>query len=158
MAEVNWPSRYRPEATAVHVRNELVMDARAEQVWAWLIRASRWPEWYPNAHAVRIAGAAHDLSTGASFDWRTFGAAVHSVVEEFFPPERIGWTGRGFGLDIYHGWVIEPRAGGCWVLTEENQNGIAARVQALLLPRRMHRYHQLWLERLGAKAREGMPG
>ena len=157
MADIDWPACYRPEATSVHVRNELAIDAPAERVWAWLVRASRWPEWYSNARNVRIEGRARDLSPGAHFDWRTFGAAVHSVVEEFVPTMRIGWTGRGFGLDVYHAWIIEPREAGCYVLTAENQNGIAARLQALVLPRRMWRYHQLWLEGLAAQARQGPP-
>ena len=157
MAAINWPACYRPEATAVHVHNELAIDAPAERVWAWLVRASRWPEWYPNARNVHIAGRARDLFPGAAFDWRTFGATVHSVVKEFDPPARIGWTGSGLGLDVYHGWIIEPRDGGCHVLTEENQNGFAARLQALVLPRRMWRWHQLWLERLAAQARLGPP-
>lgn len=157
MGEIRWPARYRPEATRVHVRNELAMEAPAERVWAWLIRASRWPEWYPNARNVRIAGGGRDLAPGARFTWRTFGAAVGSVVEEFIAPERIGWTGAGIGLDVYHGWLIEPRGTGCWVLTEENQNGFAAQLQAVLMPGRMHKQHQIWLERLAAKAREGPP-
>lgn len=157
MAEIDWPACYRPEATAVHVHNELAIDAPAERVWAWLVRASRWPDWYPNARNVHIEGRARDLSPGARFDWRTFGAAVQSVVKEFEPPTRIAWTGRGFGLDVYHAWVIEPRGDGCHVLTAENQNGFAARLQALLLPRRMWTYHQMWLERLAVQARGKMP-
>ena len=53
--------------------------------------------------------------------------------------------------------VIEPRADGCNVLTAENQNGLATRLQAALLPNRMHKHHQIWLERLAAKARNGLP-
>ena len=43
---------------------------------AWLIRAKLWPEWYPNSRDVEIDGGASDLSLGASFRWRTFGAPV----------------------------------------------------------------------------------
>jgi hypothetical protein len=42
-------------------------------------------------------------------------------------------------------------------LTAENQSGLAARLQAALMPNRMHKYHQIWLERLAAKARHGLP-
>lgn len=157
MTEIRWPARYRPEATRVHVRNELAMDAPAEHVWAWLVRASLWPQWYLNARDVRIEDGGRDRVLGARFRWRTFGVAVRSVVEEFVPSERIGWTGTGFGLDVYHAWLIEPRGRSCRVLTEENQNGWAAMLQSLLLPNRMHEQHGIWLERLAAKAREGVP-
>jgi hypothetical protein len=69
------------------------------------------------------------------------------IVREVVAEERIAWEGSGLLLDVYHAGLIEPRPGGwgCWVLTEENQNGVAARAQALLMPQRMHRGYELWL-------------
>ena len=49
-------------------------------------------------------------------------------------------------------WLIEPRGAGCWVLTEEHQNGLAARAQALFMPSRMREGHDVWLAALRAKA------
>lgn len=148
-----WPERYAPARCAVHVRNERAMAVSAARVWAALIAAAAWPEWYPNSSAVRIDGGAQALSAGVHFDWRTFGVAVSSTVREFVPGERIAWDGTGLLLDVYHAWLIEPRGdGGCWVLTEETQNGLAARAQAVFMPGRMKRGHDLWLERLEARA------
>ncbi|WP_419728305.1 SRPBCC domain-containing protein [Lichenicola sp.] len=155
--QINWPDAYRPSETAVHVRNELLIAAPAERIWAWLIRAPLWPTWYENSQDVAIEGGAFDLSPGARFSWKTFGLSIDSVVGEFVPNQRIGWTGIGTGMDVYHGWVIAPRDGGCLVLTEENQNGLGARAQSVLAPNRMHKHHQIWLESLQAKASQGMP-
>jgi len=149
---IHWPDRYAPERVAVRVRNEIAIDAAPGRVWPWLIRAADWPVWYPNSADVRIDGGARDLSAGARFTWRTFGVKVASTVMEFTPSERIGWSGAGTMLDIYHAWLIEPRGSGCWVLTEENQNGLAARAQALLMPSRMHEGHDVWLAALKARA------
>jgi uncharacterized protein YndB with AHSA1/START domain len=149
---IHWPDRYAPERVAVRVRNEIAIDAAPERVWAWLIRAADWPAWYPNSADVRIEGGAEDLSAGARFSWRTFGVRVRSTVREFTPNERIGWDGAGTMLDVYHAWLIEPRGSGCWVLTEENQNGLAARAQALFMPNRMREGHDVWLAALRTKA------
>jgi uncharacterized protein YndB with AHSA1/START domain len=154
---IRWPPRYAPDKVAVRVSNEIAIRAPPERVWAWLIRAAAWPAWYPNSADVRIAGGGAELSPEAHFTWRTFGVAVSSTVREFLPPERIAWDGSGLFLDVYHAWLIEPRAEGCHVLTEEHQDGLAARAQAIFLPRRMHRMHQLWLERLKAQAEAGAP-
>lgn len=148
---IAWPARYAPGAVAAHVSNEIAIAAAPEAVWAQIVRASAWPEWYPNAAKVRIAGGAAALSDGAAFTWRTFGVSVSSTVREFVPCERIAWDGSAVLLDVYHAWLIEKRPGGCWVLTEESQNGLAARAQALLMPRRMHDGHALWLRRLQAR-------
>ena len=152
-----WPDRYAPARTAVQVSNEITISAPPSAVWAWLIRATLWPEWYPNSRDVEIDRGAADLSLGARFRWRTFGVPVRSVVREFIPEERIAWDGAGTLLDVYHAWLIEPRGDGCWVLTEENQNGLAARAQALLMPNRMHAGHDLWLARLKERAEAGPP-
>lgn len=143
-----WPARYAPDRTVAHVRNEIAIQTPPEAVWHCLIHAAAWPDWYPNSAQIRIENGAETLSPQANFTWRTFGVTVRSQIQEFHPPHRIAWDGVGFLLNIYHAWLIEPRPGGSWVLTEETQNGLAARAQNLLLPKRMFRGHELWLARL----------
>jgi uncharacterized protein YndB with AHSA1/START domain len=147
-----WPERYATERVAAHVSNEITIAAPPAAVWAWLIRAADWPAWYPNAANVRLPGAARDLEAGTNFTWRTFGVTVKSTVREFVPEQRIAWDGTALLLDVYHAWLIEPRAGGCWVLTEENQNGLAAVAQKMFMPNRMFGGHQVWLQKLRDKA------
>ncbi len=154
---INWPDRYATDRVAAHVSNEISIAAPPEAVWPHLVRAVAWPDWYPNASKVRIDGGAAELSPGARFTWRTFGVAVSSTVQEFVANERIAWNGAGLLLDVYHAWLIERRPAGCWVLTEENQNGLAARAQALLMPRRMFEGHGLWLRGLKARAEAAQP-
>ena len=149
---IHWPDRYAPAATAVHVSNAIAIAAPPQAVWGVLLRAVDWPDWYPNSANVRIAGGDTELAQGRSFKWKTFGIPVASTVREFVAPERLAWDGGGPLMDVYHAWLIEPRGAGSWVLTQENQNGLAARAQALLAPHRMHKGHQLWLERLKAVA------
>jgi uncharacterized protein YndB with AHSA1/START domain len=155
---IRWPERFEPSRAPVHVRNERAIPARVEDVWAWLVRAERWPSWYPNAKGVQVEGpAAPDLGPGSWFRWRTFGLSLVSRVEEFVPNERIAWRAIGTGCDAYHAWLIEPRPEGCWVLTEESQYGRLARLADSVMPNRMYRGHALWLECLEAMADDGPP-
>ena len=153
----SWPERYRPDRAAVHVANELDVPAPPERVWAWLIRAPLWPTWYPNSHDVQVAHGATCLTAGAEFTWKTFGVALRSRVEVFDPPERLAWTGRAGGLDVFHAWVIERRPPGSHVRTEESQNGILPRLNHAVRPRHMSDFHQMWLERLRIQAVTGDP-
>lgn len=155
---IRWPERFEPSRCPIHVRNELTMSAPAAAVWGWLVRAEAWPEWYANASDVTVEGpSAPDLSAGTRFRWRTFGVSLVSTVEEFVPGERIAWHAVGRGIDAYHAWLIEPLDSGCRVLTEETQHGWLARLGKLLMPSRMHRQHQAWLEGIQAKAVAGSP-
>ena len=151
-SSIDWPDRFHPDRAPVHVRNELDMAARPENIWAALIDAARWPQWYPNASNVSILSGGGALSAGERFRWTTFGATIVSEVAEFAPFERIAWTGSAFGIDVYHAWLIQPSARGAYVLTEETQYGALARIAAALLPGRMSKYHQIWLENLEARA------
>jgi uncharacterized protein YndB with AHSA1/START domain len=150
---VRWPSHYAPAAAPVHVRNTIEVAAPIEAVWAWLIRAQHWPDWYVNAsRVVFLHGTPPDLSAGARFKWTTFGVRLESTVLEFLPPERIAWDAQGIGVDAYHAWVLSSTPVGTHVLTEETQHGWLARLGHLVMPWRMHKYHQIWLEGLRVNA------
>jgi hypothetical protein len=154
---IHWPEQFQPGRAPVHVRNVRESHASASAIWAWLVRAKRWPEWYPNSNRVRIEGGAEDLSAGATFEWNTFGVRLASRVEEFVPESRIAWTARGTGVLAYHAWLIEPRSSGATILTEETQYGWLARLGHFLMPHRMHAGHDLWLEELHRMASNGLP-
>jgi hypothetical protein len=155
---IRWPPRYDPGVAPVHVRNELEMDAAPDVVWAWIVRAPLWPEWYPNSADVDIgSGSPPDLGPGTRFTWRTFGVRLESTVLEFVPGERIAWDARAVGVDAYHAWLLRRTARGTHVLTEETQHGWLARLGGLFLPRRMSQQHQIWLEALSVRARSGRP-
>jgi len=147
-----WPDRFHPDRAPVHVRNDLDMAAKPERIWNTLIDATRWPDWYPNAKGVSILSGGDRLAPGARFRWTTFGATIVSEIAEFVPQSRIAWTGRAFGIDVYHAWLITPSAKGAHVLTEETQYGALARLAAALMPGRMEKFHQIWLENLQARA------
>ena len=156
---MRWPSRYAPGTAPVHVRNTIEVGAPVEAVWAWLIRAQHWPDWYVNASNVEfLDGTGPDLSSGARFKWTTFGVRLESTVREFVPRERIAWDARGIGVDAYHAWVLSPTANGTHVVTEETQHGWLARLSHLVMTGRMHKYHQIWLEGLRAKSEQPLPG
>jgi uncharacterized protein YndB with AHSA1/START domain len=134
------------------------MAASPDRVWAWLIRAPLWPSWYSNSAKVRILdGPGPDLGLGTRFRWRTFDVTITSTVLEYVPGERIAWDARALGVDAYHAWVVQASPQGCYVLTEETQHGFLARAGALLMPNRMSKRHQMWLEGLERQAQAGLP-
>lgn len=156
-ATIKYPTRFAPANCPVFVRNEIDIRATPEQVWFWLTNATTWHEWYDNASNMQILNQ-HDphLLAGTRFNWRTFGANLESQVKEFVPCQRLAWEARGMGIQAYHAWLIVPTAGGCRVITEETQHGWLCRLGKLVMPNRMFRFHQRWLEGLKATA-EGQP-
>ncbi|HEX8411316.1 MAG TPA: SRPBCC domain-containing protein [Thermoanaerobaculia bacterium] len=157
-SSIVWPEKYDPARAPIHVRNEIDIAAPCERAWAWLIRAQLWPSWYDNSSNVRfLDGTPPDLGEGTRFRWRTFSVGIESHVREFVPPFRISWAAHGIGVDAYHAWLLEPTPNGCRVITEETQYGFVARLGKLVLPNRMSRGHQRWLEGLRDHAQRGQP-
>lgn len=155
---IRWPAQFDPSRTGVYVVNEIDIPAASEIVWAWLVRAQLWPTWYPNSRSVKfLEGAPPDLAPATRFRWWTFGVTITSVVREFEPYERLAWDAKAFGIRAYHAWLITRTANGCHVLTEETQHGFLARLGSLLMPKRMHHHHQIWLEQMREKATGGLP-
>jgi Activator of Hsp90 ATPase homolog 1-like protein len=153
-AGIQWPERFRPDRCPVWVSNSRTMPIARRSIWHWLIRAESWPRWYPNSSNVVVSDSPQGvLRPGAEFRWRTFGVSIRSTVVEFHPEERIAWTGKCAGLEIYHAWLLEVRGQDTYVLTEETQHGWLARLGHFVSPLRMHRGHALWLESLESRAR-----
>ncbi len=147
-----YPAEFKPENTAVFVRNEIDINAAPEIIWAWLVKASRWSEWYPNASNMTIENGKDELALNTRFRWTTFSATIDSEVREFVPCTRLAWDAHAAGIHAYHAWLIIETENGCHILTEETQNGFLARLGSFLMPNRMSKYHQIWLESLKRNA------
>ncbi len=156
---MNWPGGMEPANVVVYARNEIEIAAPPERVWRWLIGGGHWPQWYGNCASFRYSDgqAGADLTGNRSFQWRTFGTRVRSVVRVFEPCCELGWDARAMGLYAYHGWTLEPGGAGCRVVTEETQRGWAPMLARWYLRRMLVRGHQGWLEDLRRVAESGDP-
>ena len=122
---VRWPAEARPEVSPVYGRSEIEIAAPPAVVWGHLVRAEAWPEWFADCGSVRIeAGPRPDLGIGTRFRWTVMRVPVVTTVDECEPPLRLAWSGSGLGARAYHGWILEPTAGGTRVITEETQRGV----------------------------------
>lgn len=76
--EIIWPDYYNPKNSAVHVSNHLKIDAQQELIWAWLVRAVLWPDWYVNSGNVEfLEGETPDLNMNTRFRWKTLASLLN---------------------------------------------------------------------------------
>ena len=150
--KVFFPEGQQEDQSPVFSRNELFIAAPSGKVWSCLVRAKNWPQWYGNAKDVEIDGDGDQLRLGTCFHWTTFGIRAHTTITEFVPNERLSWRGKGLGATAYHGWVVRACEGGCYVVTEETQQGFVVSLARNLLRRGLLKWHQRWLEGLARVA------
>jgi hypothetical protein len=143
-ADIHWPDGLKPTEADLFAHNEIVIDAEPEHIWQHLIAPTAWPNWYSNAANVVVNDPSDLLADGVSFEWTTFGLEISSTVAEFVPNARLGWYGRGEGLEAYHTWLLIPRERGTYIAMEEIGLGDGAKHLAQTNPGHMHRGHDLW--------------
>ncbi len=148
-----WADDVRPDRSPIATVNALDIHAPAEAIWAQLVRAEAWPDFYENARKVVVHGpSAPDLAEDVVFTWVTFGLPVRTVVEVFEPPHALSWRGQEPYGRAVHTWQITPIEGGCRVTTEEVQAGLVPWLARWYLRPGLLRWHQRWLEGLASRA------
>jgi hypothetical protein len=50
-----WPEGFDPRSARLYIRNARTISAPVEQIWSWLVSATLWPSWFPNALVVGAA-------------------------------------------------------------------------------------------------------
>ena len=147
--EIHWPNGFHPEQADLFAHNEIVVHASCQKVFASIVDAQGWPEWYPNSHDVKLLNSPDGkLHEGTRFSWDTFGVHIESRVHEFVPNSRIGWFGNGTGMNAYHTFLLLKTDEGCHIVTEEVVKGPGAVEFRKKQPNAMHEGHDLWLSTL----------
>jgi uncharacterized protein YndB with AHSA1/START domain len=148
--QIRWPAGFAPSEADLFAHNDIWIAALPATVWRHLIEAPKWPEWYPNAHDVRITTGTDrtELASGAGFEFDTFALHVNAIVSDFEPPYQLGWFGTAPDFTTFHAWLLTADGEGCQVITEEAARGDAANAFKSPDPQAMEKGHQLWIEKL----------
>ena len=129
--------------------SETEVDAAPELVWDVLTEIERWPAWNPDVRSVSMAG---DLAEGSQFHWKAGPGTIRSTLERVERPGLISWSGRTFGIDARHVYVLEARNGKTFVRTEETYDGLVARLLRGRLQRTLDQALESGLRHLKAEA------
>lgn len=158
MPAIEWPTKYHPVNNPLHCANRFQINATPERVWAWLIRADRWPSYYDRCRWVRFKnGTGLNLSLGRQFQWKTSDSGFVSTVLEFQAPHRIAWEVKGLGVDGYQAWLLEANPQGCLVTLESTRRGWADRLLQFAIKPIVDSSQQQWLEGLARICPAGTP-
>ena len=158
-----WPPSMRPEKANVYGHNEIVSPIPPERLWAWLIRARGWSQWYANCRRLKIENGGRELRLGTTFRWETFGTTITSTVDLFEPARaplhvcRLGWSWYGSTAQGYHVWLLEPFEDGTRVITEESQRGLGPRLAPSLFRAMLRTSHGMWLRSLSVRGQRPPP-
>ncbi|GAB2568454.1 SRPBCC family protein [Spirosoma areae] len=109
----------------VQSTNSILIHATPETVWAVLSNINTWPTWQTDVKQARLNGP---LQPNTTFDWKSGGAKVHSVLHTVTPVRQLGWTGNSLGTFAIHNWTLTERNGATEVRVEESLDGFLAKL------------------------------
>jgi uncharacterized protein YndB with AHSA1/START domain len=119
-----WPKGFEPRSARLYIRNTRTISAPVEQIWSWLVSASLWPSWFPNASNVSLLDSASQLEMSTRFRWSQSGVALDSVVREYIPNRRLAWFATSRLVQAYHAWDLNSQGSVVHVIADESQHGI----------------------------------
>ena len=140
-----------PKAPAI-ARHEIEIDASIDRIWQLLTDVDRWTDWHPLISEAKLDGL---FKVGTSFRWKSGGSEIVSTLQEVEPQQRITWTGKVFGIQAIHVWILEPQGDGAIVRTEESFEGWIVSLLKGMMQKTLDTALQNWLALLKTKAETG---
>ena len=123
----------------------ITIAASSEKVWALLTNINNWDNWQTDISKPKLNG---ELKPNSTFDWKSGGAKIHSTLHTVEPFQKIGWTGKTFGMFAIHNWIITEKDGNIEVSVEESLEGFFAKLLKNSFNKSLANGMQNWLDLL----------
>ena len=150
---ITWPAEHAPASAMVFAQNIVDVAATPEMVWSQLVDCVAWPQWYKHCSDVSVLRGPPRLSADSKFRFKTLGFYFEPKIVTFEPNHMLVWSAKGpAGTSGSHAWYIEPRPGGCRVITEEAQSGLVLFFLRSRTRDRLLTSHEEWLRSLKERA------
>lgn len=129
----------------VRCSKTITINASSERVWQILTNIDDWANWQTDISKPKLNGA---LKPETTFDWKTGGAKIHSILHTVQPYEQFGWTGKTFGMFAIHNWSLSEKDGTTTVIVDESMEGFFARAFKRSFNTNLEKGMQRWLDLL----------
>ena len=123
----------------------ITIKATIEKVWKIIVNINHWANWQTQINYAKLQG---ELKPNTTFDWKTGGAKIHSILHTVEPFSEFGWTGKTFGMFAIHNWKLTEKDGLTKVVVEESMEGLLAGLFIHFFNKNLEKGMQTWLDLL----------
>jgi len=127
----------------------ILIDASPSTVWAVLTAIEKWPAWNPEISEPKVNGP---LQQNTTFNWKSGGGEIHSILHTVDPLKYFGWTGESSGLYAIHNWTLTEINGQTNLTSDESIEGLNAEKFKTEFNKNIEKGTQKWLELLKAES------
>lgn len=129
----------------VKCSKQITIDANSEKVWKVMTDINNWAHWQTDISKSKLNGT---LKPETTFDWKTGGAKIHSILHTVEPYQYFGWTGTTFGMFAIHNWILNESNGKTMVTVHESMEGFLAKLFKISFNKNLKKGMLNWLELL----------
>lgn len=126
-------------------RKSIIINADSKKVWTVLTDIDKWSSWNTDISNSKLNGT---LKAETTFDWKTGGAKIHSILHTVKPYEKLGWTGKALGTFAIHNWSLTETDGQTTVYVEESMQGFLVKLFKKTFNKTLKNGMQKWLDLL----------
>jgi uncharacterized protein YndB with AHSA1/START domain len=144
-AQKNFKMKSTNNNAPVKCRKTITINASSEKVWEVMTNINNWATWQTDITKPKLNG---DLKPETTFDWRTGGAEIHSILHTVEPFKNFGWTGKTFGMFAIHNWTLTETTGQTNVAVDESMEGFFATLLKKSFNKNLEKGMQNWLDLL----------
>lgn len=123
----------------------ITINASSEKVWEVMTNINNWATWQTEISNPKLNG---QLKPETTFEWKTGGAKIHSILHTVEPNKKFGWTGKTFGMFAIHNWSLSEINGQTKVLVDESMEGFFAKLFKKSFNKNLEKGMQNWLNLL----------
>jgi hypothetical protein len=129
----------------VRYSKTITIDRESKKVWTVLTNINNWVSWHTEITKTKMNG---ELKPKTTFDWKTGGAKIHSILHTVEPYGQFGWTGKTFGMFAVHNWTLTEKEGKTTVEADESMEGMLAGLFKKSFNKNLDQGMQKWLDLL----------
>jgi len=133
----------------LYAKKEVIINASAEKIWKIQTDINKWPSWQKDVTEAKLKG---ELKKGTEFSWKAKGMNINSTIEEVEPKNKIGWSGKSFGMSAVHIWYFEKTGDKTKVISEESLSGTFPKLIKLIKPNFLEQSLEKSLKKLKTQA------
>lgn len=101
----------------------ITIKADSLRVWKVLTNIDNWPTWQTDISKSKLNG---ELKPEATFNWKSNGAKINSIIHIVKHNSKFGWTGKSLGIYAIHNWALSEVNGITTISVEESMEGFLA--------------------------------
>ncbi len=137
------------ENAPVKICREITIHAPSQKVYQMMSDVNHWGDLNKDIVEPKLNGL---FEEGNSFDWKSNGLHMHSIINDIIPGQKIGWCSKACGVFAINSWSFTQHGSYTTIKVEESMEGWLVFLRHSTFQKELDSSISLWLTKLKTEA------